>query len=119
MYDIIFYEDKNGVSEVKEYIEELRKLETSNKQARINSNKIIAYFRELRKRGTRVGSPISKHLDGEIWELRPLDNRFLYAYYKDNTFIILHHFIKKTKKTPRRELLKAKRNLKDYLERNK
>jgi len=58
------------------------------------------------------------HLDGDIWELRPLDNRILFAYYKDNLFILLHHFNKKTNKTPTRELDQAKRNLADYLERN-
>ena len=119
MYEIIFYEDKNGYSEVKDYIQELEKKEVTNKNARIHRNRIIAYFRELKKMGTRVGEPISKHLDGEIWELRPLEDRFLYAYYKDNKFIVLHHFVKKTKKIPKRELLKAKRNLKDYMERKR
>lgn len=38
--------------------------------------------------------------------------------YKNNKFIILHHFIKKTQKTPKREIEQAKRNLQDYLERN-
>ena len=41
----------------------------------------------LEELGTRVGEPVTKHLDGEIWELRPLKNRFLYAYYKDNKFM--------------------------------
>lgn len=67
--------------------------------------------------GTRIGEPVTKHLEGEIWELRPLKNRFLYAYCKNNKFIILHHFVKKTLKTPRRELETVKRKLKDYMER--
>lgn len=46
-------------------------------------------------------------------------NRILYAYYKDNKFIILHYFVKKTKKTSRKEIIKAKKNLKDYLERKR
>jgi phage-related protein len=61
---------------------------------------------------------VIKHLDGDIWELRPLNNRILYAYYKDNKFILLHHFIKKTKKLSHKELEQAKRNLVDYIERN-
>ena len=48
--------------------------------------------------GTRIGEPITKHLYGEIWELRPLENRILYAYYENDTFILLHHFKKKTKR---------------------
>ena len=57
----------------------------------------------------KVCEPVTKHLDGEIWELRPLRNRFLYAYYKDNRFVILHHFLKKTQKTPKREIEQAKK----------
>lgn len=118
MYEIEFYEDKNGISEIAEYIKNLNRKSSTNKECRINFNKIVAYFDLLEEFGTRVGEPVTKHLEGEIWELRPLKNRFLYAYHKDNKFIILHHFIKKTQKTPKRELEQAKRNLQDYLERN-
>ena len=59
-----------------------------------------------------------KDLVDDIWELRPLKTRIFYAYYKDNNFVVLHSFVKKTKKTPGIELEKAKRNLKDFLERN-
>ena len=119
MYEIEFYEDINGKSEMVNYIKELNRKSATNKESRINFNKIVAYFDLLEEFGTRVGAPVTKHLDGEIWELRPLKNRFLYAYYKDNKFIILHYFVKKTQKTPKREIEQAKRNLQDYLERNK
>lgn len=118
MYEIEFYEDKNGNSEIAEFIKELNKKAATNKECRINFNKIIAYLDLLEEFGTRIGEPVTKHLDGEIWELRPIKNRLLYAYYKDNKFILLHHFIKKTKKTPKKEIEQAKRNLLDYLERN-
>lgn len=118
MYEIEFYEDKNGKSEIADYIKELNAKAATNKECRINFNKIVAYMDMLEEFGTRVGEPVTKHLDGEIWELRPLKNRLLYAYCKDNKFIILHHFIKKTQKTPKHEIEPAKRNLKDYLERN-
>ena len=117
MYEIIFYEDNKGRCEIADYLRELERKSRSNKDSRVNLNKIIAYFDLLKEMGMRVGEPVSKHLDGEIWELRPLKNRFLYAYYKDKQFIILHHFVKKTTRTPRKELDAAKRKLKDYLER--
>ena len=119
MYEIQFYEDKNGRSEVAEYIRRLNVKAKTSKESRINLNKIIAYMNMLEEMGTRVGEPITKHLDEEIWELRPLKNRILYAYYKDNTFIILHHFIKKTQKTPKRELQRAIKNLEDFRERSR
>lgn len=117
MYEIEFYENKNGKSEIADLIKDLKQRSSTNKECRINFTKIVAYLDLLEEFGTRVGEPVTKHLDGEIWELRPLRNRLLYAYYKDNKFIILHHFIKKTKKTPKREMEQAKRNLQDYLER--
>ncbi|MEE3497342.1 MAG: type II toxin-antitoxin system RelE/ParE family toxin [Butyrivibrio sp.] len=83
----------------------------------MNFNKLVAYLDILEEMGTRVGAPITKHLDGDIWELRPLSNRILYAYYKDNTFLLLHHFKKQSQKTPPREIEKAKKELKDYMRR--
>lgn len=119
MFDIIFYDDENGYSDVEEFIKELREKSATSKDARINFNKVVAYIDMLEEMGTRVGEPVTKHLDGDIWELRPLSNRILYAFYKDNTFILLHHFMKKTQKTPPREIEKAKREVDDYRRRHK
>jgi len=72
----------------------------------------------LEKHGTRIGEPVVKHVVGDIWELRPVVHRILFFYWKDNKFILLHHFIKKTNKTPPKEIKQAERNMKDYKERN-
>ena len=117
MFEIIFYEDEHGYSDVKEFINYLRKKSATSKDARINFNKFVAYLDILEEMGTRVGAPITKHLDGDIWELRPLSNRILYAYYKNNTFLLLHHFKKQSQKTPPREIEKAKKELRDYMRR--
>ena len=118
MYDVIFYSDSKGNEPIAEFIRALRQKSVTDKNARINFNKIIAYINLLTNQGTRIGEPVTKHLDGDIWELRPLDHRILYAYYKDNKFILLHHFVKKTKKLPPGELEQAKRNLADFIERD-
>lgn len=118
MYEIEFYEDETGFSEIVEYIKVLRRRGKSSKESRINFNKIVAYFDLLEEVGTRIGEPVTKHLEGEIWELRPLRNRFLYAYIKDRKFLVLHHFIKKTQKTPKKEIEQAKKKLNNYMERN-
>lgn len=117
MYKIIFYEDKNGKCEIADYLHKLHEEASTSKDSKINFNKIVAYIDVLEEMGTRVGEPVTKHLDGEIWELRPLRNRILYAFYKENEVILLHHFTKKTRKTPKREIEKAKQNLKDFIER--
>lgn len=118
MYEIDFYEDNRGNSDVKDFIRELREKSLTNKDARVNFNKLVAYMDLLEEMGTRIGEPVTKHLDGEIWELRPLANRVLYAYYKDNIFVMLHHFVKKSQKTPAKEIEKAKREYNEYLRRH-
>ncbi len=118
MNEVEFYEDKNGKSKMADFIRELNMKAATNKESRINFNKAVTYLDTLEELGTRVGEPVTRHLDGEICELRPLQNRLLYAYHKDNEVVILHHFHKKTQKTPKREIEQAKRNLQDYLERN-
>ncbi len=118
MFDIIFYEDERGHSDVREFIVKLHEKSSSNKDARINFNKIVAYIDILEEMGTRIGEPVTKHLDGEIWELRPLSNRILYAFYKNNKFLLLHYFKKKSQKTPLAEIEKAKRELDDFKRRH-
>ena len=61
---------------------------------------------------------ITKYLDGEIWELRPGNNRVLYFYYEKNTFVLLHMFRKKTQKTPKAEIEKAHKECTDFKSRN-
>lgn len=118
MYDIIFYHSKNGTSEIEDYLDELgRKAETS-KTDRINRTKILSYLTALSRYGTRVGQPTVKHIEGSIWELRPLKNRIFFFYWQDNKFVLLHHFMKKTQKTPQREIDQARYKLKDFLERS-
>ncbi|MBR1597808.1 MAG: type II toxin-antitoxin system RelE/ParE family toxin [Lachnospiraceae bacterium] len=119
MYNIKLYEDIHGFSDVKTFIRELKEKRDTSKEAKVCFGKVVTYIDLLQEMGTRVGKPVTKHLEGEIWELRPLSTRILYAYYNNNTFILLHHFLKKTQKTPRREIKKAIRELDDYKRRYK
>ena len=115
MYQVLFYKDKNGREPLKEYFLELSLKQ--DKDSRINLNKIRDYIKMLRIHGTRAGEPYVKHLKGEIWELRPLRNRILFFGYDGETIVLLSHFIKKTQKTPRREIEKAERRMEEYTER--
>ena len=118
MYDVIFYSDANGLIPLADFMIELRAKSQTDKDARVNFNKIIAYIDLLCEYGTWIGEPVVKYLSGNIWELRPLKNRILFACYKGNIYILLHHFAKKTEKTPPQEIKQAERNLKDYIERD-
>lgn len=114
---LFFIKIINGRNEVKEYIETLRK--ENNKDSKIKMNKIIAYMRRLKERGLSLGENYIKHIDKQIWELRPLKDRILFAYIENNEFIILSYFTKQTQKTPKREIQKAKKYLEDYKRRKK
>ena len=118
MYEVEFYRDQNGKSEIVEYLDELKEKGETSKSERVNRDKILAYIIALKQYGTRIGQPIVKHIDGSIWELRPHANRIFFFYWKDNKFVLLHHFIKKTRKTPQREIEQARTKMKDFIERH-
>ena len=118
MYTVEFYEDKDGKSEIRDYLVQLSKDAKTDKNARINKNKIFAYIKAIEEYGTRIDQPIVKHIEDDLWELRPLSNRIFFFYWKDDKFVLVHHYIKKSQKAPKKEIEKAKRNVKDWLERN-
>lgn len=117
MHDIFFYRDKRGREPVAEFLKNLAK--QKDKDNRIKLNKIRDYFEILRMFGTQAGEPFVKHIDGQIWELRPMKFRIFFVCWKDGSYILLHHFMKRTQKTPIREVAKAKANYADLVEREK
>ncbi len=64
------------------------------------------FIQLLEDHGTRLGENITKHLEDDIWELRPGNNRVLYFYHKDDNYVLLHQYRKKTQK---RRSVKSKR----------
>ena len=75
----------------------------------------------LEEYGFQLGSPYVKHLRGKLWELRIRAGRkayrIIYFAYVGQQFVLLHGFLKKTRKTPRRELEIAERRMADFLTR--
>ena len=118
MFEVLFYKDRQGNEPIRDYIRELNNKAKTSKHHRVKLKKILEYIAILEEFGTRIGEPIVKHIDAGIWEIRPISDRILFFYWKDDKFILLHHFAKKTRKTPQREIDKAKHNLNDFLERN-
>ena len=114
MYNIEFYADENNVSELWNFLDSLQKKALKDKDARIQHKQISQYIQLLADHGTRLGEKITKHLEEDIWELRPGNNRVLFFYHKDDTYVLLHQFRKKTQKTPRREIDKAKTERDDW-----
>ena len=115
MYNVEFYETQDGKSQIWEFLEELRIKAATSKDARIQHKQASLYIELLQQNGTRLNENITKRLEDGIWELRLGNNRVFYFFFQDNTFVLLHQFRKKTQKTPKREIEKAKRERDDYL----
>jgi phage-related protein len=117
MYNVEFYSTADGKSELWDFLENLQQKSTNNKDARIQHKQIAMYIQLLEDYGTQLGENITKHLEDNIWELRPGNNRVLYFYNDNDTYVLLHQFRKKTQKTPRREIEKAKAERDDWISR--
>ena len=117
-YEIVFYEDENGFSEIDDY---LRQLDKSNqKNDKILLRKIIHQMNMLELLGNQLKEPQSKFLKGyryPIMELRPMPERIFYAIWNGNKFVLLHHYTKKQNKTSTKEIDKALRKLDDWYNR--
>lgn len=117
MYEIEFYETEDGKCPIWDFLEALRLKAPTNKDARIQHKQASFYIELLQQNGTHMNAEITKHLDDGIWELRPGNNRVFYFFYQNDTYVLLHQFRKKSQKTPKREIEKAKTERNDYLRR--
>lgn len=116
-YEIEFYEDNKGQSQIVNWIKELDSNPTKENKSTLK--KLYYQMERLEYDGTFIGEPLVKQIEGKIWELRPIPNRVFFATLEDNQLILLHQFRKKSQKTPKREIEQAKRELADWLERKK
>lgn len=117
MYGIEFYETEDGKCPIWDFLEALRLKAPTNKDARIQHKQASLYIELLQQNGTHMNAEITKHLDDGIWELRPGNNRVFYFFYQNDTYVLFHQFRKKSQKTPKREIEKAKTERNDYLRR--
>ena len=114
MFNIDFYRTADGSSDIEDFLDDLQKKAATNKDARIQHKQVAQYIQFLEDYGTRLGENVTKHLEEDIWELRPGNNRVLFFFFENDTFVLLHHFRKKTQKTPRREIDRAKSERDDW-----
>ena len=111
MYEIHFYRDESGKAPVADFLRALER--RTDKASRVTLGQMRQYLDYLSALGTRAGPKIVKYPGEEIWELRPAQNRVLFAAWYRGSFLLLHTFVKKTQKTPRKEIDRAKRELAD------
>jgi phage-related protein len=113
-YQIKYYKNsQNNREPVKEFID--------NQNFKIQQ-KIFIYLELLQKNEGRLNYPYSSHIKDKIWELR-IDfakncYRIFYLVFINKRIVLLHAFLKKTNKTPRREIEKAINNYNDFINNN-
>ena len=113
-YTCIFYETVDGRKPAEEFIEALD-AETQDK--------FIIKQQLLQDFGPQLRHPHTDHLEEGVFELRFKGKegqiRVLFFFFYGKRIIFTHGFIKKTRKTPRKEIGIAKERRKDFLTRNK
>lgn len=110
--EIKFYEDQTGRVPVKEFLDGL---DIKMRQ------KMLRSIQALQDMGISLRMPLSESLEDGIFELRAKSgtniSRVMYFFIIGNRAVLTHGFIKKTQKTPRRELQQAKDIRADYFRR--
>lgn len=111
-FKIIFYTTENGGKPFYTFL--------CQQQTKMKA-KIIRELELLEEFGSDIQSNHSKSVGDGLFELRIKFSsnitRIFYFYYKEKTIIILNGFVKKSQKTPRVELRKARKYKREYIER--
>jgi phage-related protein len=113
-YICIFYETTDERRPVEEFVESLDE-ETQDK--------FILKQQLLQDLGPQLRYPHTDHIGEGIFELRFKGKegqvRVLFFFFYGKRIILTHGFVKKTQKTPRKEIELARERRKDFLARNK
>lgn len=115
-WKIEFYQKENGNIPLREFLKSL--------SPRLRA-KAYNEIQLLQEHGIYLKEPYVKPIKGEqykgIYELRIKlgtdPSRIFYFTYHKNIFVLLNGFIKKTDKTPKQEIEKAKRYKEDFIRR--
>lgn len=110
--EIKFYKDPAGRVPVREFLDSL---DIKMRQ------KMLRSIQALQDMGISLRMPLSESLEDGIFELRAKVgtniSRVMYFFVIGNRAVLTHGFIKKTQKTPPREIERAKNIRDDYMKR--
>ncbi len=109
MFSVNFYKHPDGSKPVGQFIRAL--------DVKLRA-KVVSDLHRLEMLGNEARSPLSKHLEDGIFEMRSeFGNdivRILFFFDGENIIIATNGFVKKQNKTPRSEILLAKQRRLSY-----
>lgn len=112
-FEVEFYKTEDGTKPAEEFM-----LSQDTKM----KAKLFQIVDLLEEYGNQLRKPYSSPLGDGIFEIRAKVgtdiSRVLYFFYYEGRIIFTNGFVKKTQKTPRSEIEKAKRYRKNFLERS-
>ncbi|MCR5530111.1 MAG: type II toxin-antitoxin system RelE/ParE family toxin [Saccharofermentans sp.] len=113
-FEIEFYSTSDGKEPIADFLDSL-----DVKMAA----KLVGLLEILEEKGPELRLPYSGYIEDGIFELRCKHGsnitRVMYFFYAGKRIIATNGFVKKTQKTPKREIELAKERRTDWLMRNK
>ena len=113
MIEIVLYDTEKGKCPIREYLDSLEPKVLA---------KTLRTIDLLEQNGYYLRGPFSELLEDGIFELRTKQGtditRILYFFFYENKAVLTNGFTKKTQKTPKEEIVTAKKYKADYERRN-
>jgi phage-related protein len=107
-WEVVLYSSKDGRDSVLQEIDDF---------GENDSIKVFKIVELLKKYGHSVLDTHIKHIDEKIWEIKIDRYRVLYFLYENQHYILIRAFMKKTQRTPKREIEIAEKRYADYISR--
>jgi phage-related protein len=104
-WTIEYYEDVRGARPAREFIDRLPLRD------RAKVDRALAVLAQL---GINLRYPLTRHVQGPIWELRPGATRLFCFVVVQRRIIILHGYRKKSRAAPQKEIDTAWQRYQDY-----
>ncbi len=112
VHKVEFYKTPDGEQPIDNFLDSL-----NGKMAA----KIVGLLKILEEKGTELRKPYTKYLKDGIFELRCKFGtditRVLFFFYEDGKIVVTNGFVKKSQKTPKGEIVLAKRRRLDWINR--
>jgi phage-related protein len=112
IFHINYWRNPSGKAPVERYIDEI-----DNKEERAE---LLSALKGVQEYGTDAIEVEFRQIEGKLWELKIRthgnQHRIFYVVLKGNEMVLIHAYLKKTPKTPVKEIQTAKQRLKQIME---